>query len=100
MNGFCLGQKKVEEKSNEITAIPHLLDTIQAKGNVITIDAMGTQTEIAEKIRQKRADYTLAVKENQKNLYREIREYFEEEEFIKEIKGSGGYKVTREKAHS
>ena len=61
----------------EITAIPKLLDTIQVKGNIITIDAMGTQTEIAEKIKQKRADYTLAVKENQKNLYKEIREYYQ-----------------------
>ena len=48
MDGFCLGQKKVEEKSNEITAILQLLDTIQVKGYVITIDAMGTQTEISE----------------------------------------------------
>ena len=58
----------MEEKSNEITAIPQLLDTIQVKGCVITVDAMGTQTEIVEKIKQKRADYTLAVKENQRNL--------------------------------
>ena len=50
---FCLGQKKVEEKSNEITAIPQLLDAIQVKGCVITIDAMGTQTEIAEKNKTK-----------------------------------------------
>lgn len=56
----------MEEKSNEITAIPQLLDAIQVKGCVITVDAMGTQTEIVEKIKQKRADYTLAVKENQK----------------------------------
>ena len=68
MDGFCLGQKKVEEKSNEITAIPQLLDAIQVKGCVIMIDAMGTQAEIAEKIKQKRADYTLAVKENQKTV--------------------------------
>lgn len=100
MDGFCLGQKKVEEKSNEITAIPQLLDAIQVKGGIITIDAMGTQTEIAEKIKQKRADYTLAVKENQKNLYQEIKEYFEDEEFLKEIKSGGGYKITKEKAHS
>ena len=52
MDGFCLGQKKVEEKSNEITAIPQLLDAIQVKGCVITVDAMGTKTEIAEKIKQ------------------------------------------------
>lgn len=69
-DGFCLGQKKVEEKSNEITAIPQLLDLIRVKGSVITIDAMGTQTEIAEKIRMKHADYTLAVKRTRKSIYR------------------------------
>lgn len=100
MDGFCLGQKKVEEKSNEITAIPQLLDAIQIKGCIVTIDAMGTQTEIVKKIKQKRADYTLAVKENQKNLYREIREYFEDGELLKEIKNNNGYKVTKEKSHS
>ena len=54
-DGFCLGQKAVGEKSNEITAIPELPEKIQIKGQIITIDAMGTQTAIAEKIRQKRA---------------------------------------------
>ena len=87
----------MEEKSNEITAIPQLLDAIQVKGCVITVDAMGTQTEIVEKIKQKRADYTLAVKENQKNLYREISEYFEAGELLQEIKDAGGYKITMEK---
>ena len=100
MDGFCLGQKKVEEKSNEITAIPQLLDAIQIKGSVITVDAMGTQTEIVEKIKQKHADYTLAVKENQKNLYREISEYFEDVELLKEIKCNNGYRITKEKSHS
>lgn len=99
MDGFCPGQKKVEEKSNEITAIPQLLDAIQVKGCVITVDAMGTQTEIVEKIKQKRADYTLAVKENQRNLYRGIRGYFVDGELLQEIKDNGGYKTTVEKAH-
>lgn len=53
-----------------------------------------------EKIKQKCADYTLAVKENQKNLYREISEYFEDGELFREIKTNGGYKITREKVHS
>ena len=59
-NGFCLGQKVVEEKSNEITVIPDLVDKLQINGQVIAIDVMGTQKEIAEKIRSKRADYVLA----------------------------------------
>ena len=85
-DGFCLGQKAVEEKSNEITAIPELLDKIQVKGQIITIDAMGTQKEIAEKIKKKRADYVLSLKGNQKNLYEDVKEYFENSEFRKEIK--------------
>lgn len=98
-DGFCLGQKAVEEKSNEITAIPELLDKLQIKGNIITIDAMGTQTAIAEKIRAKRADYVLSLKGNQKNLYEAVKEYFEEEEFCSVIKKSLGYKKVVEKAH-
>lgn len=98
-DGFCLGQKTVMEKSNEITAIPLLLETLQIKGNVITIDAMGTQTAIAEKIKNKRADYILAVKGNQKTLYNDIKEYFAEEEFREKIKISGSYRKTVEKAH-
>ena len=63
-DGYCLGQKAVEEKSNEITAIPKVLESIEIKGQVVTIDAMGTQTAIAETIRKRRADYVPAVKEN------------------------------------
>jgi transposase DDE domain len=99
-DGICLGQKTVEEKTNEITAIPQLLNTIMIKGTVVTIDVMGTQTAIAEKIKEKRADYVLAVKENQLNLYRNIKEYFEDEDLIEEIKRKGDYKKTSEKAHS
>ena len=72
-----LGQVKTEEKSNEITAIPQLLDAIEIRGDTVTIDAPGCQTAIAAKIRDKGADYVLAVKENQKTLYTEIKEYFE-----------------------
>ena len=98
-DGFCLGQKAVEEKSNEITAIPELLEKLQIKGQIVTIDAMGTQKDIAEKIRYKRADYVLAVKGNQGTLYEELREYFGEEGMRRKIRESGGYKKTQEKAH-
>ena len=84
-DGFCLGQKAIEEKSNEITAISELLEKLQIKGQIITIDAMGTQTAIAEKIKQKRADYVLALKGNQKNLYEDVKEYFGDREFQKKI---------------
>jgi predicted transposase YbfD/YdcC len=76
-HNLVLGQMAVGEKSNEITAIPQVLDMIDIRGDVVTIDAMGCQTEIAEKIRKKRADYILAVKENQKTLYQDISDYFE-----------------------
>ncbi len=98
--GFCLGQKEVGEKSNEITAIPDLLDKIQIKGHVITIDAMGTQKEIVEKIKSKRADYVLALKGNQGNLFQDVKDYFEDDDFLAQIKESENYKVTKEKARS
>ena len=76
-NGLVLGQEKTAEKSNEITAIPQLLDVLEIKGCIITIDAMGYQTTIAEKIIQKKADYILALKGNQGNLHIEVTDFFE-----------------------
>jgi predicted transposase YbfD/YdcC len=87
-NNLTLGQLATEAHSNEITAIPLLLDTIDIKGDTVTIDAMGCQTEIAAKIRSKQADYVLAVKENQPVLHGEIKEYFtflDEKECAKEM---------------
>ena len=75
-NGIVLGQKKTNEKSNEITAIPELLQLIDIKGGIVTIDAMGCQKEIANKITEKQADYVLAVKDNQKNLHEEVKDFF------------------------
>lgn len=76
-NGIVMGQVKTEEKSNEITAIPELLDLLVVEGCVVTIDAMGTQKDIAKKIREKKAEYVLAVKENQPTLYKDIQDYYE-----------------------
>ena len=98
-DGFSLGQKAVEEKSNEITAIPELLDKVQIKGQVVTIDAMGTQTGIAAKIKEKRGDYVLALKGNQGTLHEEVRVFFSDEEGKKELREKGSYKKTMEKAH-
>jgi predicted transposase YbfD/YdcC len=75
-NGLCLGQVKVDSKSNEITAIPELLDLIAVKGCIITIDAMGCQKEIAKKIIEKEADYILMAKENQAELKEQIEKVF------------------------
>lgn len=74
--GLTLGQVAAGERSNEITAIPQLLDMIDVKGDTVTIDAMGCQTEIAAKIRARGAHYVLAVKGNQPSLCEGIREYF------------------------
>ena len=75
-DGISLGQIKTDEKSNEITAIPKMLDTLDVKGAVVTIDAMGCQVDIAEKIIDREANYLLALKKNQLNLYESVEEYF------------------------
>ena len=92
--GLVLGQLACEEKSNEITAIPKLLDMLEIKGCVVTIDAMGTQTEIADKIIEKGADYCLSLKENQGNLYNDVKLYTETEIFPDDrrfLAGNGQY---------
>jgi predicted transposase YbfD/YdcC len=71
---LSLGQVVVEEKSNEITAIPELLGVLELSGAIVTIDAMGCQKEIAAKVRQRGGDYVLAVKPNQPTLYEQVRE--------------------------
>lgn len=75
-NHLTLGQRKVDAKSNEITAIPQLLDVLLVEGGLVTIDAMGCQKEIAQKIIDKKADYVLALKENQANLYADVVDLF------------------------
>lgn len=76
--GVVLGQVKTEEKSNEITAIPELLRTLELKGCIVTIDAMGCQKEIAAQIIERDADYVLALKGNQGKMHDDVIEYFEE----------------------
>lgn len=99
-DGYTIGQTLTDEKSNEITAIPELLKKINIKGNVVTIDAIGCQTEIAKIIKKdNKADYILAVKENQKNLYEDIKDYFYLSEAKEQLKTSGCYLRTFEKAH-
>lgn len=73
---MVIGQVKVDDKTNEITAIPELLDLLFIEGNTVTIDAMGTQTAIASKIIEKDADYILAIKDNQKELRQAVEDEF------------------------
>ena len=75
-NHISLGQVVVDAKSNEITAIPKLLDVLEVSGCLVTIDAMGCQTKIAEKIVEEGADYVLAVKGNQPLLFEGIMDFF------------------------
>jgi len=95
-DGFCIGQVRVNDKSNEITAIPSLLDELSIAGYIITIDAMGTQTAIATKIIEKDADYVLALKGNQGTLHEDVRLYFDDPELLAQC----AYTRTKEKAHS
>jgi predicted transposase YbfD/YdcC len=76
--GVSLGQRATDEKSNEITAVPELLDQLYLKGAIVTLDALGCQREIAGTIRRKEADYVLAVKGNQPALSETISAAFEE----------------------
>jgi predicted transposase YbfD/YdcC len=75
-NGLTLGQVAADAKSNEITAIPHLLDLLDLKDCVVTIDAAGCQKDIAAQIVAKGGDYVLALKENQPTLYEQVTDYF------------------------
>ena len=75
-NRLVLGQQKVDEKSNEITAIPALLQLLELKGCIVTIDAMGCQKAIAQTIIKQDADYVLTLKANQGLLYEEVQRFF------------------------
>lgn len=77
-NNMILGQVKTDSKSNEITAIPELLDLLFLEGSIVTIDAMGTQKKIAEKIINKKADYVLSLKGNHGLFHKEVEEYMKD----------------------
>jgi len=106
-NMVTLGQVKTDEKSNEITAIPELLDLLEIKGCIVTIDAMGCQKKIVTKIiKEKKADYVIALKGNQGALHGDIKLFFEgalkdnfdgiDFDFHKTVDGDHGRIETRE----
>lgn len=76
-NGLVLGQRKVDEKSNEITAIPLLLKALDLTGCIVTIDAMGCQREIAQQIVEQAGDYVLSLKGNQGQLHQDVAAMFD-----------------------
>lgn len=74
--GLALAQVKVEDHSNEITAIPALLELLDITGSIITIDAMGTQEKIVQQIRHQKADYILSLKANHPTIFSQVKEWF------------------------
>jgi predicted transposase YbfD/YdcC len=98
-NEIVLGQRKVDEKSNEITAIPELLKILAISGCIVTIDAIGTQTNIAKTIVEAHADYVLSVKENQGHLFEDISTLFAVDQAQNFKYASFEYKKTISKGH-
>ena len=96
---LVLGQLKTAEKSNEITAIPLLLELLELKGCIVTVDAMGCQTEVAAQIIRQEADYVLSLKGNQGRLHEEVAEYFTWAERINFKDLEYDYCATLEKDH-
>jgi len=98
-SGIALGQWKTDAKSNEITAIPPLLRQLDVEGCIVTLDAMGAQKEIAQVIRDEKADYVLRVKANQGHLQEDLEEWFV---YADEVQFSGmahDYAETINKGH-
>jgi len=98
-NQMVLGQVKTDEKSNEITAIPRLLEVLQLNGCLVTIDAMGCQKEIAAKIVDSKADYMLAVKDNQPTLCAAIAGTFEQALGDPDFATAENHHETKNKGH-
>lgn len=99
---LVLGQLCTDEKSNEITAIPRLLEMLTLRASTVTIDAIGTQTAIARKIIEREGNYILALRENHPTLLEDIRFYAQQEILPRktsELKGRGQYASSVEKGH-
>ena len=82
-NQLILAQTKTHEKSNEITAIPKLLELLNLGGAIVTIDAMGCQRNICEQIKNRNADYVIGLKANQKTLYQDVKKLFSDQKVLK-----------------
>jgi predicted transposase YbfD/YdcC len=97
-DGVSFGQVLVDDKENEIVVIPNLLDEINVKNTVVTIDAMGCQMDIAKKIVDNQADYVLTLKGNQGNMHKDVKDYLNDAGLREKIKEAGGYHRSCEKA--
>lgn len=97
---MCIEQEIIEEKTNEITAIPEIIERLNLKNVICTWDALNTQKENIKAVRAKGGDYCVALKMNQPNFYKDVQDYFEEDRLmIIESGYEGGYQLTREKSH-
>lgn len=98
-NGLVLGQRKVDKKSNEITAIPELLKVLSLKGAIVTLDAMGCQKNIVAQIVAKEADYVITLKKNQGGLYQRVDDLFKEALSSPENPDRYSYYIPEESGH-
>ena len=98
-NGVVLGQVKTDEKSNEIVAVPQVLEKLELKGCIVTLDAMGCQRAIAKQVKEGGGDYVLTPKRNQPQLEREVRGYFEAAEEDDYGRPEIGHEATSEEGH-
>lgn len=98
-NGIALGQWKTDTTSNEITAIPPLLRQLNVAGCIVTVDAMGAQTKIAQAIRDEKADYVLRVKDNQGHLHQDIQDWFAHADNVQFADMQHSYAETVNKGH-
>lgn len=97
---MCIDQEMIEEKTNEITAIPEIIERLNLKNVICTWDALNTQKENIKAVRAKGGDYCVALKGNQPNFYKDVQDYFDEDRLrIIESGYEGGYQLTREKSH-
>ena len=99
--GICVEQEMIEEKTNEITAIPKLIERLNLKGVICTWDALNTQKENVKAVIEKGGDYCVALKGNQGNFYTDVQDYFDEDKLLVIESGyEGSYSLTREKSHN
>ena len=99
--GVCIEQEMIEEKTNEITAIPDVIKRLNLKGIICTWDALNTQKDIVKAVIASKGDYVGALKGNQGNFYQDVVDYFDEDRLMIIASGyEGGYALTRENSHS
>lgn len=99
--GMCIEQEMIEEKTNEITAIPKVIERLNLKGVVCTWDALNTQKENIKAVIENGGDYCVALKGNQGNFYQDVKDYFDEDKLLIIESGyEGSYSLTREKSHN